>query len=226
MTRITLDRLDAGRWGQEPTQCPRPGAGHLDRGSAAPLRSAASFHPPGALAKVPSGRGRLGCSGFSLIEVVVVLVLVGILVAMVGLPVRTWLEGMRVRSALNRITAEIYRARSIAVADGSGADLSILSDAEGCVEGLVTIPHSSSTSARQVTLDLGRLCLRHSGGASLVFNSRGMVKPPTRSFHAAYGANADSVLVSIAGRVRRSYRTRRGGRFCRLRQYVPNGRHA
>jgi prepilin-type N-terminal cleavage/methylation domain-containing protein len=143
--------------------------------------------------------------GFSLIEIVCALLVVAILVASAGLPLKHWLDGMRVRSGLNRIAAEIYRARSLGVESGSGSILVIESEADGCAKTLRIRPSTAPSPSVRATLDLTGVCIRHSGDSVLVFNSRGMLKPPTRSFHASVGRDSDSVLISIAGRVRRSF---------------------
>ena len=156
--------------------------------------------PPGC---ARGGRGTQ--QGFSLIEIVCALVVVAILVASAGMPLKHWLDGMRVRSGLNRIAAEVYRARSLGVESGSGSFMVIESGTDGCAERVRIGSSTAPTQSVRAALDLPGVCISHSGDSVLSFNSRGMLKPPTRSFHASFGPESDSVLISIAGRIRRSF---------------------
>jgi hypothetical protein len=56
-----------------------------------------------------------------------------------------------------------------------------------------------------VPLGVATVCIQHSGDSILVFNSRGILKPPTRSIFGTGRDAADSVLLSIARRIRRNY---------------------
>ena len=56
------------------------------------------------------------------------------------------------------------------------------------------------------------VCIRHTGDSVIVFNGRGMIRPPPRSIYVSRGAVTDSLLISIAGRVRRNYRRFRLGK--------------
>jgi prepilin-type N-terminal cleavage/methylation domain-containing protein len=150
-------------------------------------------------------RGIRRTGGFTLIEIVVALVMLGILTTSAAPPVQRWLRGMKVRSALDRVAAEIYRARSTAVADGFGSRLVVHSRADGCIDGLRVMAGADPLGGIRARFDLPGLCIRHSGDSILTFNSRGMLRPPTRSFSAAYGPDRDSLLISIAGRIRRNY---------------------
>lgn len=155
-----------------------------------------------------------------MIELMVAITVLGILVTLAPTPFRRWVEASRVRSGLNMIVAEIYRARAAAVAGGTGATLVVESNGEGCVERVLVRRNDGAVVGRTLP-DLSGVCMRHSGGPVLTFNNRGMLRPPTRSFYGRYGDMADSLLISIAGRVRRSYRRKGDGRLCRGRQRVP-----
>lgn len=145
--------------------------------------------------------------GFTLIEVTVVLVLLAIVTSTALAPMHAWVKAMRTRSALNRIGAEIYRARLLAVRDGRDARLIVHANSGGCVSSLRVL--TGDATAATGSLEVEGICVRHSGDSIMWFNSRGMLRPPARSFFASHGSNQDSLIVSIAGRVRRSYRRRR-----------------
>ncbi len=163
--------------------------------------------------EVPSGehfrhpRLARGFAGFTLIELTVVIVVLGILSSTAIVPFRAWVQATRARSALNTVGAEIYRARAIAVRDGGSASLMVNADSQGCIESLRIM--GVEGLAGTAMLEATGICVRHSGDPIMWFNSRGMLRPPTRSFFAIHGTNADSLIVSIAGRVRKSYRRRR-----------------
>jgi len=156
-------------------------------------------------------------SGYSLIELIVALLLLGLLSSFALPSFKRSLDRWRVRAALNQVTGEIYRARLHAIESGRSSLLILHPGTEGCVSRARTALEGGGAigggvgSSSGVVMDLPGLCLRHSGDSILVFNSRGILRPPARSVWVSYGGAADSILVSIAGRVRRSYRRRRRG---------------
>lgn len=149
-------------------------------------------------------------SGFSFVEVLISLLLVAILCVLAVPEVRQQLTRMRARSALDRVVAEVYRARMLAVESGGPIQLVLQADGDGCVRGArLVAPSRMPQRSTAFELDLPGMCLRHSGDSVLTFNSRGMLRPSARSLHVTYGAFSDSVLISAAGRVRRAYRQSR-----------------
>lgn len=147
------------------------------------------------------------CSlGVTLPEMVVVLVIIGILTAAAAPVAWRWTSVARIRAALDQISTELYRARMLAVESGHDVRVVLNSD-DGCIAGIRTYsggPDAESTASAGQVLDLGTVCLSHTGDSILTFNPRGMLKPPTRSVYARE-PEGDSLLISIAGRIRRSY---------------------
>ncbi len=144
--------------------------------------------------------------GFSLIELVVAIVVVALLAALAVPRFRTQIDRIRVHAALDHVVAELYRTRMIAVESGGPADLILQADGNGCVRGFRVVAVQAGVDRyREAPVTLPGLCMRHSGDSIIRFNSRGMLRPPTRSIRVGYGSVEDSVLLSIAGRIRRTY---------------------
>jgi len=154
--------------------------------------------------------------GFTLIEILVVLLVMLILSSLSYPAFQQWAHRLRARAALDRVSGELYRARMMAVETGGTSRLTLHVDGLGCVRSLTVSAHRSAGNVTSPTpralgaLDLPGLCLRHTGDSTFVFNSRGMLRPPARSLSIRYRAGADSLVISAAGRVRRSYRRRPG----------------
>jgi hypothetical protein len=105
------------------------------------------------------------------------------------------------------LAVELLRARMLAVDNGAAVHVTFETGAGGCVRevrvgGLGESPESTVPILQQ---GLGETCLQHSGDALLVFNGRGMPRPPARSFVVSRGERADTLFLSIAGRIRRSH---------------------
>ena len=152
---------------------------------------------------VPPPRGL----GFSLIEILVAILVVGLL-ASAALPrFDRFLAQIRRRAALDTVVSELYRARMLAIDVGGGVRLVLRSDESGCIDAVALLLDDAAGNARSSLAPVGGRshCLRHSADSIMHFNSRGMLRPPSRSIYSADAANADSVVVSVAGRVRRSY---------------------
>lgn len=142
-------------------------------------------------------------AGFSLVELMAVLTLVGLLLG-AGVPRFDRIIGTyRVQASLNLIAAQIYLARMTAVRTGHSSELVLSSDA-GCVTALRNRTAGGATGVR-IALSQSRPCVTHSGDSVLRFNSRGMLHPPTRSIYAREATFPDTLRLSIAGRIRRSY---------------------
>jgi prepilin-type N-terminal cleavage/methylation domain-containing protein len=147
--------------------------------------------------------------GWTLLEVLTVLLLFGILAALAWPRLNTQMMLLRSRSSLDRVVAELYRARMLAVESGTGAQVILHSDGGACVRSIRIRQQDRDEIARPIAMGPG-VCLRHTGDSIISYNSRGMLRPPTRTLHVTAGPVADSVLLSIAGRIRRTYRRRRG----------------
>ena len=146
-------------------------------------------------------------SGTTLLELLVVLVVAGIFAASVVPRLQSYVTALRVRGALDRVAGEIHRARMTAVQRGTTVQLVFGKAADGCVTSvrIVTKAADGTPQSTSTPLETAGRCLGHSGDSILVFNARGMLRPPSRSVFSIDPTHPDSVLLSIAGRVRRSY---------------------
>jgi prepilin-type N-terminal cleavage/methylation domain-containing protein len=149
--------------------------------------------------------------GFTLLELLSVVTLLSICAALAAPVFRGSLERIRARTALDGVVGYLYRTRMLAVREGGPVQLVMVADRDGCTR-LLRIERKVGTRPGAVSnshLDLPGLCLRYTGDSIVAFDGRGMLRPPTRSFYIGRGAESDSVVISIAGWVRRSYRRRR-----------------
>ncbi len=149
---------------------------------------------------------RYACGGYSVIELIVVLVIVATVAGLAVPGMRGWIARYRVQGALNRVAAEVHHARMVAVESGASTHLILHPGPGGCVERIrVVATAREEVSSISAAVVLPGLCMRNTGDSILTFNSRGMLRPPARSIRVSHGATADSVVLSIAGRVRRTY---------------------
>ncbi len=151
---------------------------------------------------MPNLRTRLGVT---LPEIVVTLLLIGILTALAAPAMNRWVSVSRTRASLDQISAELMRARMLAVESGHRISL-LLRSADGCIVSVRTHePGDPDAPSVGHFVDTATVCLRHSGDSILTFNSRGMLHPPARSIFPADPTLSDSLLLSSAGRIRRNY---------------------
>jgi prepilin-type N-terminal cleavage/methylation domain-containing protein len=145
--------------------------------------------------------------GFTLVELMITLLLIAILIALAAPPAREAIRAMRAGAALDQLTVQLYRARMLAAQSGRPVSV-VLSSAGGeCATAMRTVqtePDGDSIELVRSAFDLPGLCLRHTGDSILVFDGRGLLRPPARSFFIEHGGVADRVVLSIAGRIRRA----------------------
>lgn len=144
-------------------------------------------------------------AGFSLIELLSVLTVVGI-VASLGAPAMTaQVQRIRVRSTLDTLTGHVYRARVLAIREAARFHVRF-QPARGCAEAYVVARADDGATVDSVALThAGGVCLSSNVPRPMVIDSRGMLVGSPRMIHARLGTQADSVSVSIAGRLYRWY---------------------
>ena len=146
--------------------------------------------------------------GATLIELVVVLAIVALLAAAAAPAFGRAIAAQRARAALDLLVAEIYRARMLAVQHARPVRLTISGHADGCAQALrLALPAQTGGEppTALIPLDLGQYCLTHTGDSILIFDGRGMLRPPSRSFRVELEGRTDTVFVAVSGRIRRSY---------------------
>ncbi|MBW3654625.1 MAG: GspH/FimT family pseudopilin [Gemmatimonadetes bacterium] len=149
---------------------------------------------------------RGGRAGFTLIELMVVLLLMGLVLAMVGPKFTGTIRYFTARSATSQVVADLALARTQAVREGTTASFRLVSPSNYMVT--VDAPNGNlSRVVKNVTLEgtARGVAASAPGGARIAFDSRGM-----RRTGAGLGSNvvitrgegmSDTVTVTIVGRV-------------------------
>lgn len=156
-------------------------------------------------------------SGFSLVELLVVLVLFSVLAGMAWPRMDAWLSRERVSGALNQFAADVHYTRMLAVRSGRTAVIRFQSTPEcpdppgpPTVAGayLLVVKGETERPARRTALAEGgrTLCLESNGADSIAFNSRGLLHGVmNRTVRIRHRDARDSVTVSVVGRVYRRF---------------------
>lgn len=146
--------------------------------------------------------------GFTLLELMTVLVLIGVMLGFVMPSLERMLLLIRARGAMNQISGAIYQTRMQAVRDGRTVELVLTAGPDRCVDSYVIRPRGEAPARSPVDLgrDLRGLCLRHGrspADSTIGFNSRGLLRGDNASFWYTDPEIPDRLVISIAGRVRR-----------------------
>jgi prepilin-type N-terminal cleavage/methylation domain-containing protein len=158
----------------------------------------ARMHTPALSA--PRGRG-----GYSLAEVLIVLVIMGIAVAMAVPRIQGVVKVSSVQGALNRVATDLNYARIRAIRSGARATVTISSDGKSYV--VAVDPGAASTETRTVSLkaDYPDLVLSPVSGV-VTFDSRGMLATGgTNVVRATRQGRTDSLTVSGIGMIYREF---------------------
>jgi prepilin-type N-terminal cleavage/methylation domain-containing protein len=145
----------------------------------------------------PAGRAE----GFSLPELLAVMVIIAILASLSFPRIDAWMTNMRVSGLRTEVQAELANARMEAVRSGSSVRFEIAADGRSYRVFRTPATASSDTFKRFFLGDsyVGATLAPASG--AIVFNSRGMATT-SGSVRIVKGTRADTVTVSAIGRIR------------------------
>lgn len=146
-------------------------------------------------------------AGYSMIELLTVLVLIAVLVSLAAPAMGGYVARHKSRRALDRIAAEVAFARMVAVEQGRRTRLRIGS--AGSVVLDTTDASGAYVPAKEVDLsaDYPGLAIPTSPSPELEFDSRGIVRNLGADgyVHVTVADVRDSLMVSPAGRIFRAY---------------------
>ncbi|MGH7459327.1 MAG: pilus assembly FimT family protein [Longimicrobiaceae bacterium] len=156
---------------------------------------------------IPAQRPSARPPGFTLLEILIALVVLGILVGLAVPRLTSWLERQRIQETMDRVASELFYAKMAAIRTGGRVSLMLEKEA-GCVTGLRLVsdsnPHPPLRSA-DLTDELSAHCLTITNNLEeLEFNSRGLTWSAC-TFELVHRGRDYQVAVSMMGNVRRNY---------------------
>lgn len=144
--------------------------------------------------------------GFTLPEMLMVLVIMGIMAAMAGPRLARWIQSISQRSVANQLVADLGRARAMAAREGRTVSLRIVNDRTY----RVTVDTSGVVARTVKTVDLSQMnratTFLTPSGSRISFDSRGIYRANsgTSELVVKRGTQQDTVRVSQVGRPSRA----------------------
>lgn len=144
-----------------------------------------------------------GTEGFSLAEVVAVLVIIVVAASLATPSLTTVTARHATRGAMGRVSADLAYARLLAVREGRSASLRILSSTRYAI----TVDEATPDTVKTVELSRDYAGLQLGASASQVtYNSRGLLSDgASKTIWATMKGVGDTVVVLATGRPYRDY---------------------
>ena len=159
----------------------------------------------------PCRSSRAFAGGFTLIELIAVLTLIGILAMLVAPSLSGQISRIKSETVLDRFAGDLYYARMMAVRSGQRVEVRLKWNAAGsCVEQYSLVELGTPERVLKtapVTGEAKGVCLHvNNSGNPLVYNSRGLPHGlGTRTIVSSHGKASVRATQAQAGRVYRAY---------------------
>lgn len=144
-----------------------------------------------------------GRRGFTLPELLLVVVIMGLMASMAGPRLLRWAQIAGQRGAANQVVADLSLARVQAVRQGQTVSLRITSPTAY----RVTVDDAAGTAVRTLkTMDLAqsyRTVALDPAAARIAFDSRGMLRTAQNTVTVAHGTVHRTINISAVGRIYR-----------------------
>ncbi len=145
-------------------------------------------------------------AGFTMLELLTVLVVVAVLASLAAPSLRGYIEQSRVQGALDRLVGDVAYARMLAVQRGGGTVIRLEGDGSYAIDTLSVTGATGSVRTVRLRDDFGGVTLDGTT-SELSFDSRGLLlNQDGESFlRVSRGDLSASLFVSAAGRVYRDF---------------------
>lgn len=148
-------------------------------------------------------KARAHPAGATLVELLFVLLILGVLLSLAVPSFRAQIQRQRVRAVLDRVTSDLFYARAVAARNQVSVSIR-LNPAGACVEAYeVRTEAGRVVRVVRVAEEYPGVCLTTNAPRELTVNARGLLIGSPRKLRATSGTQADSLSISIVGRVLR-----------------------
>jgi prepilin-type N-terminal cleavage/methylation domain-containing protein len=152
----------------------------------------------------PARAPRAGREGFSLAEILIVLVIMSLLAAIALPKIQGMVQVSSIQGALNGVATDLTVARMRAIRTARRVTTTISNDGKSYT--IVVDPSGTPTTYKTVTLTTnypGLDLAPH--GATISFDSRGMTSGTTSTLTASRAGRSSTLTISGVGRIYRGY---------------------
>lgn len=151
----------------------------------------------------PQFRRVAGRSGYTLIELITVVVLVGVVYALAAPRLTGYMSNQKVQRAMDRMASDVGFARIQAVREGQPVQLILTGYRTYDVK--VLDGTAAGKIVRNTDLGMASGVTLGPSGSSVTFDSRGLLTAGSATFTATRGSYTAQITITPIGRVRRDY---------------------